>query len=251
MRYIGTSYLTMASVDGLEIAKRIAESPRFIKRNYLASKSSSFQYLWYRFLRPLLKVNYKIFRWRKGETPWITQAAIVTLEQLLTPEMVGLEYGSGNSTLFIASRVKQLTSVEHNDHWYQIVAKKLKERGITNVDYRCIPPHNGRSVGSEDEFPTLSAMHPQFQIRSEYRDYYSFVKTFPDNHFDFILIDGRARVECTLNAIPKLKDGGILVLDNSDRRRYAPIFDALRDWPCVTTTTGLFDTTICFKPERS
>ncbi|HEY4655003.1 MAG TPA: class I SAM-dependent methyltransferase, partial [Cyclobacteriaceae bacterium] len=83
----------------------------------------------------------------------------------------------------------------------------------------------------------------------DYHNYFSFITVFPNGHFDFIFIDGRARIECTLNAIPKLKKGGMLVLDNSDRDRYAPLFKVLEHWPRVTTTTGLFDTTIWFKPE--
>lgn len=243
----------MSSAEKFETAKRIAESSRFIKRNFVRSKSFSFQYVRYRILRPLLKLNYKIFRWRKGETPWIAQAAIVILEKLLTRDMVGFEYGSGNSTLFIASKIKHLTSVEHNDHWFRIVTKKLSERALSNVDYHCIPPRlEALSDELENVLPNLSLIgDPSFRIRSEYRDYFAFVRSSPDNHFDFILIDGRARVECALNAIPKLKDGGILVLDNSDRRRYAPIFGLLRNWPSVTSTTGLFDTTMWFKPDRS
>jgi hypothetical protein len=87
-----------------------------------------------------------------------------------------------------------------------------------------------------------------FAVKSEYAEYFSFVRTFPESHFDFIMIDGRARIECTLNALPKLKPGGIFVLDNSDRKRYAPIFKVLAGWKSITTTTGLFDTTFWFKP---
>lgn len=239
----------MSGAEKFDIAKRIAESPRFIKHNYVTPRSPTFQYVRYRTLRPLLKLNYKFFRWRKGVTPWLSQAAIVTLEKLLTREMVGLEYGSGNSTLFIASKIKHLTSVEHNDQWFRIVSKELSERGLTNVDYQCIPPRPEPSPdNTEIIFPVR---HPPFQTRREYADYFSFVTSFPEKHFDFMLIDGRARVECSLNALPRLKEGGIFVLDNSDRRRYATVFDVLRDWPRVTSTTGLFDTTIWFKPERS
>ena len=241
----------MPSVEEFNRARRIAESPWFIKRNFVVPKASTFQYVRYRVLRPLLKLNYKMFRWWKGETPWLSQPSILMLEKLLTPNMVGFEYGSGMSTVFLASRIKHLTSIEHNEHWFRIVAKKLGERGLSNVDYHCIPPHSSSASNSVESTDFAEIRDPCFQVRTEYRDYFSFVTSFPENHFDFVLVDGRARVECTFNAIPKLKSGGILVLDNSDRRRYAPVFDALDSWPRVTSTTGLFDTTIWLKPERS
>ena len=38
--------------------------------------------------------------------------------------------------------------------------------------------------------------------------------------FDIVLIDGRDRVRCAKNAISKLKSGGILIWDDSDRGYY-------------------------------
>lgn len=40
---------------------------------------------------------------------------------------------------------------------------------------------------------------------------------FPNEYFDLILIDGRVRMNCLKNATPKLKVGGVLIFDNSDR----------------------------------
>ncbi len=39
----------------------------------------------------------------------------------MTKNLVLFEFGSGNSTLFFAERVKNVISVEHNKEWYQIV----------------------------------------------------------------------------------------------------------------------------------
>ena len=44
--------------------------------------------------------------------------------------------------------------------------------------------------------------------------------------FDYISVDGRARMHCLERALPLLKpDGGILLLDNSDRAMYQKAFD--------------------------
>lgn len=239
----------MTAIEKYELAKRIATSSRFIKKNFLYPKSFSVPYLFYRIARPLLKLNYKIFKWRHPETPWTTQASIKIFEKTLDKNMRGLEYGSGKSSLFFAKRIKHLTSVEHDEKWYSLISKTFKDKGITNVDYKLIAKENtDKTEATYTFYEDYNLDKDSFNIMTSYHDYFSFAKTFPDNSLDFILIDGRARVECALNAIPKLKKDGMFVLDNSDRNRYKPIFHVLKNWPQITTTTGLFDTTIWFKP---
>jgi len=84
--------------------------------------------------------------------------------------------------------------------------------------------------------------------RNDFYNYYTKVNEYEDGYFDFVLIDGRARAKCGLNAIDKLKSGGIFVLDNSERPRYKPLHNALAQWPKVETTSGLTNTTIWIKP---
>jgi len=161
--------------------------------------------------------------------------------------MTGLEYGSGNSTLFLAGHLKHLVSIEHDQTWYSEVRKNLAALKLSNVDYQLIAPALAGTIpySIHNEY---GLDENEFSVRSEFSAYFSYVRQFPDNHFDFIMIDGRARIECALNAIPKLKRGGIFVLDNSDRKRYTTIFKVLAGWKKVSTTTGLFDTTFWFKP---
>lgn len=229
------------------VATEISSSGGFLKRNIVQEKQWSGAYVFYRVARPLLKLNYKIFKWRNPRTPWTSQAAVAIFRALLDKKMTGLEYGSGNSTIFFAGQIRHLTSIEHDKKWYSRVKEELIKLGHTNVDYRLIPPGVIQPL-NYSFFREYNLPENEFSVRSEYADYFSFVRTFPDNHFDFIMIDGRARIECALNAIPKLKAGGIFVLDNSDRKRYTTVFKVLSNWKSVTTTTGLFDTTFWFKP---
>jgi hypothetical protein len=231
-----------------DIARQISQSPLFLKKNFTKRKGLTGQYIFYRIARPLLKVNYKLFKFFNPERPWTSQAAIRIFESILSKEMIGFEYGSGNSTLFFAKHLKHITSVEHNEVWYTIVKNKLKERNQTNVDYRLIPAVQANGSRIYDFYEKHNLTESDFTIQKEYDNYFSFVIGYPDNHFDFIMVDGRARVECCLNAIPKLKPGGIFVLDNSDRERYTPVFTVLKNWKMLNTTTGLFDTTFWFKP---
>lgn len=227
-------------------AKNISNNFFFIKKNILAQKSLSLAYIFYRVFRPILKLYYKQFKIRHQNTPWTTPASIIIFKELLTRDMIGFEYGSGKSTLFFAGKLKRLVSVEHNKEWFKLVNNEINERGITNVDYHYIP-QNHQNMVKGTNFHTRFALK-DFEIIPQYFNYFEFIKSYPDGHFDFIIVDGRARVECTLNALDKLKSGGMLVLDNSERPRYKPVHRALKKWKQVYTTNGLTDTTIWFKP---
>jgi tRNA A58 N-methylase Trm61 len=39
--------------------------------------------------------------------------------------------------------------------------------------------------------------------------------------YDIVIVDGRDRVRCALNAAERLKAGGVIIWDNSERPRYA------------------------------
>lgn len=217
-----------------------------IKTNIVAPKAFSLDYLRYRILRPLLKAYYKLFNLFYPGRPWTSQASILFFDKALTKEMVGLEYGSGRSTVYFARKLKKLVSIEHYEGWYNKVIQELDKEGITNVDYYLIAKQDTPDFieETEIEFSKLNGNEP----RNHYANYYNKVNEYPDDHFDFVLIDGRARVNCGLNAMKKLKSGGIFVLDNSERKRYAPLHHALNKWPQVNTTTGLTNTTIWIKP---
>ena len=160
--------------------------------------------------------------------------------------MVGLEYGSGRSTVFFAKRLKKLVSIEHYPEWYQKVDKMLLARGINNVEYLLIPKN--ADLETNDNTEEFHKSLTGEEERPEYAAYANKVLEFDDDYFDFVLIDGRSRVNCGINAIPKLKPGGMFVLDNSERARYQKVHAALANWPKVETTTGLTNTTIWIKP---
>ena len=232
-------------VDRYLLAKDIASKSKYIQKNYLASKIFSRGYIKYRLLRPILKVYYKISSRKYGkESPWLTPASIEFLKNALNKRMTGLEYGSGRSTLFFSDSLGNLKSIEHDHSWYNYVRTMLTDKDISNVEYKLIQPLIPESK-STIEKRNGSAF--DFEIIN-YNEYFSFIVDLPDEYFDFIIIDGRARVECSMRAVVKLKRGGIFILDNSERLRYEPVHRKLRSWKQVFTTTGLTDTTIWFKP---
>ncbi|WP_422354413.1 class I SAM-dependent methyltransferase [Roseivirga pacifica] len=221
----------------------------FERKNINTQAKDGLKYLLYRIKRPLLKLKYQKFQMQNSQKPWLTPDAIYALEKLLTKEDIGIEYGSGRSTYFFSKLLGQLTSIEHHKGWYEQVAKQLRENDCRNVNYHHIPANRDFTA------PSLSSEQQAFMTTKEYpvkddvfHTYSTFVTTVPNQSLGFALIDGRARVSCALNSISKLKIGGIMVLDNSERTRYRAVHDALSNWPKLETTTGLTDTTLWIKP---
>jgi len=142
--------------------------------------------------------------------PWITFPAMRWLASYLRPSMSVFEWGSGGSTLFFARRVARVVSVEYDAVWCEAVAARLRAQGLGNALVQLLPPEPGNDGAlyrsSAVEFVGMS-----------FRRYVHSVLDYPDGSFDVILVDGRARLGCLVTALPKLKDDGVLILDNSER----------------------------------
>jgi hypothetical protein len=229
----------------LELIRKADQTLFSIHKNYLRKRGESGYWL-YRFMRPILKVRYYTFRKLNDPCPWLSPSAVRFLNQALSKEFTGLEFGSGISSLFIAPKVKKLISVEHNKEWFSMISKKFETLGITNVDYRFI------AQNAPEEFQNQSFEMEQklnFKVRKDYVNYYITVNSIEDKSLDFLLVDGRARPECLYYALPKLKDKAIIILDNSEREHYKIVFELLKDYPMYNTTNGLTDTTFWFKGD--
>lgn len=121
------------------------------------------------------------------------------------------EWGSGGSTLFLASRVRELVTIEHDPTWYEIVSRHLSSFASENCTIRHIPPST-----SSSEPIYRSERKPQWS----FRDYVRAIDSYPDGYFDLVIVDGRARPACIRHARPKVAPGGAIILDDSGRRRY-------------------------------
>lgn len=232
------------TADRIQLAQSIAKRPIYIQHNLKRSEGLSAAYFRYRLLRPVLKAYFRLHRFTYKPSPWIAPAAAAILNKLLKPDMKGFEWGSGSSTVFFAQRLQHLTSLEHHQAWFKKVKAWLAEKEIKNVDYVSIEVQFPGERNSNDTYQ--KAINEE-QVKA-YESYYGYIDRFPDEHFDFIMVDGRARTQCGRHALPKLKKGGMLVLDNAERPRYAALHEALQTWPRIFTTTGLTDTVIWFKP---
>lgn len=185
---------------------------------------------------------------RYPDAPWLTRQMIGILDTWLRPSDVGLEFGSGRSTVWIAKRVSQLTSVEHHAGWCDKVRRQLTEQHLGGVDYRLYED------GMEDRADS---------------SYVNVTNAIESASLDFCLVDGVARDYCARACLPKLKPGGILIIDNVNWFiPRTPTFHApnsragddyasdtwrevgavLSNWRCVWTSNGVTDTAFWVNP---
>jgi len=184
-----------------------------------------------------------------ADDPWLTPAAIAMLGSLLRREDTGVEFGSGRSTVWFATRVAALTSVEHDQQWYEAVAARLKDRGLGNVDYILAPEDQPLNRGGESAYARTAL-------------------AFPDGGIDFALVDGHYRDYSAKLILPKIRPGGMLIIDNanlylpcqskSPNSRtavlgpatgvWAEVWAELSGWRSIWTSSGVWDTAIFMKP---
>ncbi len=192
------------------------------------------------------KVLLKLFESRNPGVPWLTQQMVEILSGWLKPTDVGLEWGSGRSTVWFSRRLAHLTSVENDPVWHAKVEAMLRENSAANV--------------------TLL-------LRTNEAEYAGAADGIAPESLDFALVDGGiARHLCALRALPLLKPGSLLVVDNinwylesesqapgSRRNGDPPKFDtaewrqfqqAVASWRHVWTANGITETAMWIKPGR-
>lgn len=123
--------------------------------------------------------------------PWFSYPSIEFLKEKLNDKMIVLEYGSGNSTLFFAERVKEIISIETDKYWYEELKIRI--------------PSNAKIFLYEKD-------------KSNIR-YHQFIDSF-EQKFDIIVVDAIERNEVLLNSILHLSFNGIIILDDSERQEY-------------------------------
>jgi hypothetical protein len=118
------------------------------------------------------------------EIPWFTYPAIEYLEQLDFRDRTVFEFGAGNSSVYWSRRAARVVSVEHDRAWYE----RLRTRLPADHELQLI----------EDP-----AAYPRELARRAER-------------FDVIVVDGIERRACCAAAVARLRQGGLVILDNSD-----------------------------------
>lgn len=134
--------------------------------------------------------------------PMLTYGAIGFLETYIQADSRVLEFGSGGSTIWLASRAGQLISIEDNESWSNRIPR------LGNVDLRVIPCTGDWYHDGVESLYSTAAVN--------------------DGRFDVIVIDGKARVDCAREALGLVNPGGLIVLDDLHDTLIEPAISILK-----------------------
>lgn len=122
--------------------------------------------------------------------PWVTYSFIDFIKDRISPEFSIFEYGSGNSTLFYSKYAKEVDAVEHDRGWFDNIRQSSAKNATLHF---CALEYNG------DYCRKALSLEKKYHI---------------------IIVDGRDRVNCCKQATGALAEGGVVVLDDSERGAY-------------------------------
>ncbi len=140
--------------------------------------------------------------------PYMNPEEIVDLVCYLTKQTVMLEIGGGKSSIFLSRIVKELVTVEHDRGWANEISNS-PDLDLTAWKLHVVEPN----------WPQSHCFQPAEP--GQFDGYVNFISTLEDNKFNVVLIDGRDRVRSTLASLPKIKNGGIVIIhDFWNRPKY-------------------------------
>lgn len=172
--------------------------------------------------------------------PWWPYDMVDFVAEILPANARVFEYGGGGSSIWLSDRGARLTVVEHDMDW----SRRLRYVLPSEVELLEAPP-------------TASGTITSSRRTGFFDDYVKAIDGYPDGSFDLVIVDGRARVDCVVRAKSKVRDGGYLLLDDSDRRHYGSAHAEMSSWK-EKSISGLkvgsgipSTTTIWRKPPRA
>lgn len=125
---------------------------------------------------------------RRPTLPWIPYSAIRFLKRRARSDWRVLEIGSGMSTIWLAQHCGEVDSIEADETWVTLLRHEIEKRRLSNV-------------------------RVHFHWRADEMCDFS---RWADLSFDLAFVDGGPRPECFTAAIPKVKPGGFIYVDNTD-----------------------------------
>ncbi len=149
--------------------------------------------------------------------PMMTDGEVAFLGRSLKATDRVWEWGSGGSTLWLAKRVRHVTTVEHKGTFAANLIGDVVQAGLLNVSVLHIPQNGYYEDGTEDD--------------GDLNSFRLYVQSYTGVDVDAVLVDGRARVDCCrwlrehahVGPNPSMR----IFLHDCDRKEYAPIFEQL------------------------
>jgi hypothetical protein len=159
------------------------------------------------------------------ELPWINFLALEFLQKNLRPEYRVFEFGGGGSTLFFCKNTAEVATVEDHAGWFETLSQTVGAKGYKNWKGFFVQPEpfqddKPRSKENPNDFASGS----KGMENMSFEKYARTIDQYPPEYFDLILVDGRSRPSCVQQAMPRLKIGGLLVVDNTERPYYLAPF---------------------------
>jgi Methyltransferase domain len=170
----------------------------------------------------------------KLDVPWWTYDAIEEVSGWFASRegrpVRAFEYGSGASTFWLSRRAGEVHSVEHHRGFGEMMQRELAP--YTNVTLEIVEP----VLSARPVVPSAK----EGQGGLDFEAYVASVRALP-GQFDLVVVDGRAREACLAAVVDRLAPDGIVVFDNSRRRRYREAIRAsgLRETRCRGLTPTL------------
>jgi predicted O-methyltransferase YrrM len=132
--------------------------------------------------------------------PWLNYPAIYFIKgkKNLFKKLSVWEFGSGNSTIWWSANCASVTSVEYDKSWQEHVQSMIRKKNTKII------------------FSELNEGYPTTILKSKKK-------------YDVIVVDGRMRVECAKNALKCLTKKGVIIWDNTDRKRYGEGIEAIKE----------------------
>ena len=147
--------------------------------------------------------------------PWMNYKVIRYLESISKGNLRVFEYGSGSSTLYWMKNCLEIISVEHDKGFYNFLKNKISNK----VTYLLVEPSKEKESIKYNP-SSYESFHSADSKGMTFEKYVKAIDSYPDEYFDLVVVDGRARPSCIARSLFKIKRGGMLIVDNSDRGYY-------------------------------
>ena len=142
-------------------------------------KSALVQLGWFKSFRGHIPIDNKM-----EPVPWWAYSAIHFIEERLSDSFRVLEFGCGNSTVWLSERVKDVISIEFDSVWAERIAS--------------IVPKNTKIIVTKSSRKFLAEDHDKL------------------GKFQVLIIDAGNRLEIATNASTFISDDGVVLYDDSN-----------------------------------
>lgn len=132
------------------------------------------------------RISVMIYEKKYPELPWLTKESNHFIKNYINKNHNMLEIGSGRSKVWFSKRVGKLTSLEHNEIWFNHVKKMI------------------------------TSNHTKLVLRNNPLRYIQFINDLKNNTLDICLIDGLERGKTLIAAYKKVKKGGLIIFDDAN-----------------------------------